>query len=256
MKLAGDYDLRELHRRVREANNITQFCEFMRQLDMEKLSDAYEEQKARAPRRKEYFVGHTGKPTTRNAKSNRREEHLAMALCNDFEKKGGIEHEKISKLEFLDYQLPLTARGGGVDFGEVDLFGVIDDAHPCVVELKIGNETPLRALLEALAYCAIVEANIEDIAKESRVKFRAEQPRLLILAPNPYWQKFIEKSAAGKWQPEFVRFLQSIRKHIGVRVHLAALPDDILSMFSMGDKNTEPRLRCNKCILKSVRLEG
>ncbi|MDA7968983.1 MAG: hypothetical protein MPK31_08680 [Gammaproteobacteria bacterium] len=262
MKLVGDYDLRELHRRVREANNITQFCEFMRQLDMEKLSDAYEEEKAHAPRPKQYFVGRAGKPTTSSEESNRREEHLAMALCNDFGEKGEVAHEEISELRFLDYQFPLKARRGDAGVGKVDLFGVIDDVHPCVVELKIDREsglgdTPARALLEALAYCAIVEANIEQIAGEARetfgVNFSAKKPRLMILAPGSYWRGWKDKREAKDWRPVFLDLLKSIREHIGLHCHLAALHGCGLSM---GDNNTKPGLRGAKCKLTSVRLDA
>ena len=50
---------------------------------------------------------------------------------------------------------------------------MVDGRLPCVVELKVTGEsargdTPLRALLEGLAYCAIVEANAADIASEDR----------------------------------------------------------------------------------------
>ena len=261
MKLAGNYDIRELHR-IREVNNITQFCEFMRQLDMEKLSDAYEEEKARAPRREKYFVGHTGKPTTDNAKSNRHEEHWAMALYNDFGEKGEVAHAEISELRFLDYQFPLKARRGDAGVGKVDLFGVIDGAHPCVAEIKIDGEsglgdTPVRALLEALAYCAIVEANIEQIVGEAReifgVNLSAKQPRLMILARGSYWWGWKDKREAKDWRPVFLDLLKSIREHIGLHCHLAAWHGCSLSM---GGNNAKPGLRGAKCKLTSVRLDA
>ena len=46
-------------------------------------------------------------------------------------------------------------------------FAVLDGNLPCVMELKkSGRDTPLWALLEGLTYCAIVEANADDIASE------------------------------------------------------------------------------------------
>ena len=61
----------------------------------------------------------------------------------------------------------------------------MDGRLPCVIELKVAGEsargdTPLRALLEGLAYCAIVEANAADIASEV-----AEQHALSASRPTP-----------------------------------------------------------------------
>ncbi|MGR3914992.1 MAG: hypothetical protein OD918_10880 [Gammaproteobacteria bacterium] len=238
---------------------------------MQKLSDAYDQLKACAPcryqRDKEYFVpDHDGMPggekksTQREKKSTQGEEHLAMALFNDFAQKGEVAHAEMSKLQFLDYQFPLYAWQSD-PFRAADLFGVIDDAHPCVVELKvIGKsdrvEAPLRALLEALAYCAVVEANMKFIDNEAQTKrnvsFATQKPRLMILAPDAYWQFFKNRSSAGNWQPAFRNLLAEIHEHLGVRAHLASLPDEI---FSMGSKGVKPRLQ-GECILKSIQLES
>ncbi len=42
-------------------------------------------------------------------KSNRHEEHLAMALWNDFDEQGKVNHAEISTLQLLDYQFPLQS---------------------------------------------------------------------------------------------------------------------------------------------------
>jgi hypothetical protein len=61
-------------------------------------------------------------------------------------------------------------RLGDKGIGKVDMFGVIDKTLPCVIELKVQtthdsvSDTPLRAALEALAYCAVIEANSSDIS--------------------------------------------------------------------------------------------
>ena len=66
-------------------------------------------------------------------------------------------------IELLDYQVPLKARRSDAGVGKIDIFGLNDSAIPVVIELKVLGkgtpDTPLRALLEGLAYAAIVEAN-------------------------------------------------------------------------------------------------
>jgi len=260
------YDLLELHK-CDDAKKPHKFCAFMQKLDVQKLIDGYDQLKSCASRRhgrdKKYFVPrHDGMPRSKN-ESVCREEHLAMALFNDFAQKGVVEHAEMSKLQFLDYQFPLKARLKDAEkekqkntgVGKVDLFGVIDGEHPCVVELKVGKESPLRALLQALAYCATVEANIKHIANENeaneerRASFAAQRPRLMILAPDAYWQYFMRHPDAGNWQPAFRKLLAEIHQCIGVRTHLASLPDDVCPL---NWENSKPHLQCEKCVLKSV----
>ena len=90
--------------------------------------------------------------------------------------------------------MPLKARQGDRGVGKVDLFAAVDGRLPCVVELKVAGEsargdTPLRALLEGLAYCAIVEANAADIASEFAEQHvvSASRPTLVVMAPDNYW---------------------------------------------------------------------
>ncbi|WP_167374275.1 hypothetical protein [Bathymodiolus platifrons methanotrophic gill symbiont] len=54
---------------------------------------------------------------------------------------------------------------------------MIDHKVPAVIELKIDSvnggqaDSPLRALLEGLAYCAIIEKNLVKISAEVASKF-------------------------------------------------------------------------------------
>lgn len=77
-------DLLELYKRP-AINQISGFCEEIHQLKSVELVAAYLRAKDSAPRRhlrdKRYFVGHTG-VTSSGENSNRREEHLAVALWN------------------------------------------------------------------------------------------------------------------------------------------------------------------------------
>ena len=169
---------------------------------------AYEALRASAPQRhrfdRRYFVGHDGRPSS-GAYTHRIEEHLAIALVND---KPNWSMPEGGSIELLDYQVPLKARRSDAGVGKIDIFGLTDGAIPVVIELTVLGkgtpDTPLRALLEGLAYAAIVEANesafrseISGIARRTTTSGR---PDLLIVAPSDYWCYWSSKSAAGDWE--------------------------------------------------------
>jgi hypothetical protein len=159
------------------------------ELPLDVLVGAYLKQVVTAPRRtRGYFVGHDG-TTPSQGKSNRSEEHLAMALF----RAGQVTLPDGERLRWLDYQFPLKAKRGDRGIGKIDLLGLTDEGCLCVVELKTARsvEDPRIALLEGLAYAAIVEANLERIAVEGE---RAcghgicrTRPRLMLLAPAAFW---------------------------------------------------------------------
>ena len=159
----------------------------------------------RHDRGKRYVHGRTGVTSSR-ASSNRREEHLAVALYNASRGGAAFALPDRRPLEFIDYQMPLKARQGDWGVGKVDLFAVVDGRLPCVVELKVAGEsargdTPLRALLEGLAYCAIVEANGADIASEvaDQHALSVSRPTLVAMAPDNYWAGYLDHPRAGRW---------------------------------------------------------
>ena len=165
-------------------------------LDTDELLVMYEALRDTAPRRhardNEYFVGHKGVPSTKGA-SNRMEEHLAMALCNNMV---GLPLDESDELRLLDYQVPLKARQTDAGIGKIDILGVTASGRVAVVELKVTSnsskgDNPLRALLESLAYCAIVEANASDISSEVENTFfidaTAGRPDLVVIGPDRYW---------------------------------------------------------------------
>ena len=97
-----------------EINRVTEFSQLSEQLIHADLAAAYSQARYSSPRRtergKSYFVGHKG--FTAVAKlSNRREEHLAIALFNLMQRKSGSPADAL-KLEILDYQGPLKAQRG------------------------------------------------------------------------------------------------------------------------------------------------
>ena len=110
--------------------------------DVGMLARCYEHLVRVAPRRhargKRYVHGRTG-TTSSGASSNRREEHLAVALCNA--SRSGVAFALPDRRPFaiIDYQMPLKARQGDLGVGKVDLFAVVDGRLPCVIELKVVN---------------------------------------------------------------------------------------------------------------------
>lgn len=169
-----------------EVNRITDFASTTARLSVEELVIQYTDLRDTAPcrhhRKKRYFEGRHG-ITGSGQQSNRREEHLAVALRNAFSRDRPTQLDNGQTLTLLDYQTPLKARRDNKGIGKVDLFGVIDGTLPCVIELKVPttnggvSDTPLRAFLEALAYCAVIEANSADISAEAAASFGMQLTR-------------------------------------------------------------------------------
>ena len=247
-------DLLEWYKRS-SINRLTTFLAETEQIDIHQLVAAYHYVRSSAPHRhersKQYFVGHSGIPSS-GSKSNRREEHLAMSLWNTAQERplvlpnGGV-------LSLLDYQFPLKAKQSDKGVGKVDLFGVIDGVQPCVIELKIHSagtgrgDTPLRAYLEALAYCAIVEANAGDIAKEASenfgLKVEDSRPCLVVMAPEEYWSDYIQHKKAGEWWPALCGLADQLETAIGMESHFVVLRN---AGFEMGLNGQKPYLT-DKC---------
>jgi len=244
-------DLLELYKRP-GINHISGFCDVMRQLDAGELAAGYQQLMGSAPNRhkrnKRYFVGHTG-VTSSGGYSNRREEHLAVALWNSSRAGRSFALPDGGSLELLDYQFPLKARQSDKGVGKVDLFGVAGKTKPCVIELKIHpantgmGDTPLRAFLEALAYCAIVEANASDIAQEVfdeyGHEFTENQPALIVMATEEYWSTYLNHQKAGDWWPVLRRLADQLEKALGLESHFLVLRD---AKFSMGLEGQKPQL--------------
>ena len=226
--------------------------------DVGMLARCYEHLVRVAPRRhargKRYVHGRTG-TTSSGASSNRREEHLAVALCNA--SRSGVAFALPDRRPFaiIDYQMPLKARQGDLGVGKVDLFAVVDGRLPCVIELKVAGEsargdTPLRALLEGLAYCAIVEANAADIASEvaEQHALSASRPTLVVMAPDNYWAGHLDHPAAGRWLPAVRDLVSGLRDTLGLEAYLLALLD---ARFEMGLSGQPARL-IGRCRMVSV----
>ena len=179
----------------------TNLAKDISEVDGDALSLEYEKLIRCAPRRldqnKCYFVGHDGNLTTAN-RSNRYEEHLAIALWN---LKKCWPRLDDGRFRLLDYQFPLYAQQSDKGIGEVDLLGVTKQGRLMVIELKVKpkgkndrGDSPASALMQGLRYAAIVEANLKVIAAEVdclRGRFKdvtivEESPIVQILAPKPW----------------------------------------------------------------------
>ena len=248
-------------------NRIVEFAEVASTLasNVGMLAHAYGDLVRFAPRRhdrgKRYLYGRTG-VTSSGRSSNRREEHLAVALYNA--SRGGVAFvlPDQRRLEIIDYQMPLKARRDDWRVGKVDLFAVVDGRLPCVVELKTASEsargdTPLRALLEGLAYCAIVEANAADIASEVAEQYALSAPRptLVVMAPDHYWAGYLDHPRAGRWLPAVRDLVSGLRDTLGLDAYLLALLD---ARFEMGLAGQPARLvgDCRMVSVDEWRISG
>lgn len=203
----------------------------IRGIDISALHCEYDGLRQAAPRRadrgKQYFVGHDGM-LPKNSASDRREEHLAIALwrLKQTWPRAGGGHQCL-----LDYQFPLKARRSDGGIGKVDLLGATDAGRLAIIELKVRpagsgrGDTPLGALMEGLRYAAVVQANHGAIAAEAKDRFGIDLPAdpppiVQILAPKDWWQGWTgmtgrARTAAGQWEPEF---LNQVQNRIGICV--------------------------------------
>ena len=136
----------------KELNQVSHFLQFMKQMKMKEIIESYRQLRDKeAPRRKNaYFVDTHNGITSSGSSSNRNEEHLAISLFNASREKKIFKLPDGRVLEFIDYQTPLKSKQNDKGIGKVDLFGLIDNKQPTVIELKIQSEsggladTPLR----------------------------------------------------------------------------------------------------------------
>ncbi len=211
----------------------------------ERLSEAYAAERASAPRVHEggrtYFVKRSGKPATERRK-NKDEEHLGAALVRASGENGHELPDDLGRLHLLDYQV--RAKTGPADEPETkgitrfDLLGVTTEGRLVVLRLRYleptatrcrVGDTPLRQLLEGLAYTAIAEANREDIAGEIAERFGhtvSDEPPMLIVAASPRYWELCRKRATQKgaaWIKEIDRIVADAPEAIGLPVHFMSV---------------------------------
>ncbi len=201
-------------------------------IDVSAVGAEYVGLRERAPQRsrsgKKYFVGHSGLPST-HGKSNRREEHYAIALYN---LSRALPRSNGRWFRLIDYQIPLKAQQSDAGIGKIDLLGVTDEGQLVIVELKVESEgggrsdAPPSAMMEGLRYAAMVEADIEAIAIEAQDLFGIDVSRLppiiQVLAPDTWWQRWLNLTAAGDWGAALAEKSQAIEAATGAPIEFMA----------------------------------
>ena len=215
-------------RRKGRAAAISYFVDEARTMDFEGLADEYESLRASAPRRtKNYLEPARSSRATQSV--TRSEERLAATLVTRGQ---NLLLANGTVVKPVDFQVPLKAIRADALVGKIDLLGVSD--RMVVIELKVarsggGGDTPLNALLEALSYAAIVEANHARFLNDCRMwDLRPPHPRpgLMVLGDARYWQYWDSTPAAKGWRSALVDFIGALERSIGLVAWLAALPDD------------------------------
>ncbi len=251
--LSGLHPLIELFRSA-EVNSFGSFGVAASVLSEDELASRFERERKAAPYRglhRSYFVGHTGR-TTSGAPTNRREEQLAIALWLAYQASGFALPDG-SFLFPIDYQLPLKSHRdqANAGLGKIDLFCADSGGEPWICELKVHSvrdgrvETPLKGLLEALAYCATLDADMRLLSRESDDKKRMllhvvspERPNLMVLAPAEYWKCCNVAGTPYSWAEPLQAVSRRIEEALKLRVRFVRMDNCRWEMTSSG----EPRL--------------
>lgn len=222
----------------RTVNRVPGLETTIRSLNLDLLVQAYKQSMDAAPRRpakrnrpseeKRYFPFHSGKV---KRPTNRLEEHLAIGLVDD-RSSLTLGYDTI---QLLYYQLPLKAADSDLGVGKVDLFGhSVATSAPWVIELKVKpakgrGDTPLRALLEALTYSAVLEANWPHLTKEASAEFgitiATGCPDLIIAATRTYWTEWRTSLASGNWLKAFSSLIDELERRLNRTIRLVDLGD-------------------------------
>ena len=222
------------------------------ELSGEKLAPLYEQERKNAPLRhaagKKYFVA----PNLRLAAERRPErdtDHLSIALWNHCREGGaGLAlPSDAGDAFFLHTLLPLRSAQVDRGLGDADpnkgvdkihLLGVGPDDRLIVGMVKYAapsasrggtGDTPLRALLEGLSNCAIVQANLAALKEEAAVvseRTISDAPPLLFLLGSPRYWELCRKREAQKgagWIKELERLAREIEETLEIPVNFLGL---------------------------------
>ena len=221
-------DDRLIVRRKGRAAAISYFVDEARTIDPAELAGEYNALKVTAPRRtRNYLEPARSSQATQSA--TRSEERLAATLVTRGQR---LFLADGTVFQPIDFQVPLKAVRADALVGKIDLLAVAD--RLVVVELKVARgggagDTPLSALLEALSYAAIVEANHARFLHDCRMwDLRPTHPRpgLMVLGDARYWQYWDRTPAAEGWRSALAGFVAALEQTIGLVTWVAALPHD------------------------------
>ena len=125
-----------------------------------------------------------------------------------------------------------------------------------VIELKVKptnsrGDAPVSAMMQGLRYAAIVEANLNVIAKEAKEQFDVriveDVPVVQILAPVAWWCGWLKlkkstRKKAEYWEHEFIKLTRDVEKQLGVEVQCVALDDVDCTSIDYGPDGRKPQL--------------
>ncbi len=230
--------LTALHRGARSPSGQGGLIDHLLTADLRAL---FEAERRAAPKRgdrgKSYLQDHDGIPSTGEA-TTRGEEHLAIALFNRYGTTSeGLVTGVAGRVRIADYQVPLKARQTDA-LGKVDLLGLDEEGRLCVIELKAAgsSEPPIRAVLEAFSYAAVLAANLDTLVSEFAARGMAAlhlPPRVVVWAPEPYWH------AHRHGVPQLAPLLDRISTTANVPVSLVSIGDVSVEHGLLGKR---PRL--------------
>jgi hypothetical protein len=192
-------------------------------INLDEFTSAYYQTIARAPQRAlrpdPYLMPtHDGRGGT-NIKS--REKVAAKAIFNHGQPLA-IGDESVI---VVDYEVPLAARQADDGVGDIDLFGLGSTlGRPWIIELKVRSNTepPYSALIQALRYSAMLDANRRQISVEVKARTRVDLswPAVIaVAADTEYWQGWHQESkATGDWLPALRQLATGIAQALGIQV--------------------------------------
>lgn len=102
-------------------------------------------------------------------------------------------------------------------------------------------DTPLKALLEALAYCATLDADMRHLSRESEDKkstllhvVSPIRPNLLILAPSEYWDMCERAENSHYWREALQALSQRIELTLRIKVRFVRMVNCRWEMTASG----------------------
>lgn len=229
---------------VRQAKG---FQEVAAALTGDELLAEYEREVAAAPRRgeagKKYLVAFNSRLAA-EAKSGREGEHLCIALARRHKDGGAplLMPEEDSHFEALFPLVPVRSapadKAKGTDdpnygFDKIDLVGRGPDDRLVVAATRwlppeagrVGTgDTPLRALLLALAHAAVAEANaaalVEELGALTEGPFAEARPLVMLIGSPRYWELCRKRSAqrGAVWIREMERLAKELTE-LGLPIH-------------------------------------
>jgi len=184
-------------------DTVRQMSEYCARLEGGFLKDAITDTKNAVPEaRSDYLFAERNHDVGVGRMSDKQEERkLEGRIYNRWRAASPLEKPVEGLWDvFVGYQVPLYSTAKQAGWGKIDLFGFSSsDEVPVVLELKRAGsrETPLRAMLEGVAYAIAVRKRWEKIAKGITATYGSlpvpDTPdviRVVVLAPERYWKQW------------------------------------------------------------------